>query len=320
MSVQSRSFSTAGMPTTRMLEAWRDYMAEVYYRVDVKPREEEQLRGELHELLLGQLGLSNFIADQQRVLRYAGSCPRDNADNYVFIFPRRQRLYFDQRGRSGLIDPGHGILLRSSEYYEAACPDGFENVTIKVPASLLSGRVRGIDDLCARPAACDPVIASLLSGMAFTLIHSDAGWSERRTRRLSEIILDLLALMLESAEPGQAAERNHKPMMDLQFERICRHVKQNLSNPELSPASVSRALGISVRYLHKLFSRRNTTFGRWLLDARLQDARGLIQSDLGRALTLQAISFSCGFVSQAHFSTQYRARFGETPRATRDNC
>jgi AraC-like DNA-binding protein len=313
----ARLFSTVGVPATDTVEVWREYMAEVYYCVDIKPRLEDFVSGELRELPLGRLGLSNFKANQQRVFRYAEAAKSDNSDNFVFIFPIREKLYFDQRGRAGFIDPGNVVILRSSEFYEAACPDGFENITIKVPSTLMRGRVPAIDDLCAQFDVANPVLSSIVSDMALKLMHSQNDWPRGIASQISENVLDLLGLMLDSAEHKGHREFDDRSLMAAMFKRICNFLRENLGDHELSPVSVALAHRISLRYLHKLFERNGTTFGRWLMEARLQEARRRILSDANQTMTLQWIAFSCGFGSQSHFSTQYRARFNETPRETR---
>jgi AraC family transcriptional activator of tynA and feaB len=313
----ARTFSTVGVPASDTVGVWREYMAEVYYCVDVKPRDEDFVSGELRDLSLGRLGLSNFKANQQRVFRYAAAAKSDSSDNFVFIFPIRHQLYFDQRSRAGFIDPGNVVILRSSETYEAACPDDFENVTIKVPAALMRSRVPAIDDLCAQFDVANPVLGSIVSDMAQKLMRSESEWPSGIASQLSENVLDLLGLMLDSAEHKGHRDFDDRSLMAAMFKRICAHLRENLGDHELSPVSVALSQRISLRYLHKLFERNGTTFGRWLMEARLQEARRRILSDPTHTMTLQWIAFSCGFTSQSHFSTQYRARFSETPRETR---
>ncbi|HWA43549.1 MAG TPA: AraC family transcriptional regulator [Hypericibacter adhaerens] len=305
------------MPAESTVDVWREYMAEVYYSVDVKPRLDDFVSGEMIELPLGRLGLSNFRANQQRVFRYAEAAKSDSADNFVFLFPIREKLYFDQRGRAGFIDPGNVVILRSSEFYEAACPDGFENVTIKVPAPLMRSRVPAIDDLCAQFDVANPVLGAIVSDMALKLMRSESEWPSGIASQLSENILDLLGLMLDSAEHKGHRDFDDRSLMAAMFKRICGYLRENLGDHELSPVAVALNHRISLRYLHKLFERNGTTFGRWLMEVRLQEARRRILSDPQHAMTLQWIAFSCGFTSQSHFSTQYRARFNETPRETR---
>lgn len=50
-------------------EAWHEYMKLLYYRVNIKLRAANLVRGDLKELNFSDLGISSFFADHQRVLR-----------------------------------------------------------------------------------------------------------------------------------------------------------------------------------------------------------------------------------------------------------
>ena len=310
MSLFLRSFSTASVPQHATLSKWRDFMAEVYYSVDVKPRHASRIRGELHESRVGPIGISRFAADQQRVFRYAEAARHDLDENFVFIFPLRQQAYFEQRGQSGFVLPGSAVLLNSSEYYEASCPDGFENVTLKIPCAALRSKVPQIDDLCGKLEPAHPAIAHSIIGMVSPLLSLETPLAPSQEEGLAHSIFDLLGLMLNRDDHDEVRH----PTAATSLQRAKTFMENNLSEHELSPAIVAKSCNISVRYLHKLFAGSGTTFGKALLDMRLGEARRLIQSNSFANTTLQQIAFACGFSNQSHFSTAFKARFGVTPK------
>jgi AraC family transcriptional regulator, positive regulator of tynA and feaB len=316
MTYVSRTFSTAGMPAHETLSAWRDYMAQVYYSVDIKPRDLRQVRGELHEAAMGPIGLSHFKADEQRVFRHARAAQYDHAENFVFIFPLKERLYFRQRDRSGFIAPGGVVLLNSSEAYEASCPDGFENLTLKIPCLVLREGLPQIDSLCAHTGIANPTLAAAISRVALPLLKPDVPWTPSQAGRLSEHLLDFLHMMIETA-PHFAQNGSWRRPMPGMLQKLKMFMLENLGDHELSPGVVAAAQGISIRHLHKLFASVGTTFGQVLMNLRLDEAQRLIKSPAHRGMTLQQIAFDCGFSNQSHFSTCYRARFGVRPRETR---
>jgi AraC family transcriptional activator of tynA and feaB len=310
MSLFFRSFSTASVPQHATLSKWRDFMAEVYYSVDVKPRHASRIRGELQESRVGPIGISRFAADQQRVFRYAEAARHDHDESFVFIFPVRQQAYFEQRGQSGFVLPGNAVLLNSSEYYEASCPDGFENVTLKIPCAALRSKVPQIDDLCGKLEPAHPAIARSIIGMVSPLLSLETPLTASQEAGLAHSIFDLLSLMLNQDDKLGV----RYPTAAVSLQRVKTYMQNNLSEHELSPAIVAKSCSISVRYLHKLFAGSETTFGKVLLDMRLGEARRLIQSDRFANTTLQQIAFACGFSNQSHFSTAFKARFGVTPK------
>jgi AraC-like DNA-binding protein len=201
-------------------------------------------------------------------------------------------------------------LLNSSEYYEASCPDEFENLTLKVPCALLRSRVPEIDDSCARLGLAHPALAKAVTGLASPLLSPEPPLNNHQEEGVAESILDLLELMLEN-------ETGTRDLGASALQRIRTFIHDNLSDHELSPVAVAQANAISVRYLHKLFASAGSTFGRELMEARLERANNLIQSNRHTKATLQQIAFACGFSSQSHFSTAFRLHFGITPRLAR---
>lgn len=314
MNLGLRGFSTDQVPAAARLAAWRDFMTKVYYCVDVKPRAE--VRGELNEAMLGPIGLSSFKSSEQRVFRYAEAAKTDGAEDFVFIFPLKKQLYFDQRGRSGFIDPGGVAILNSSEYYEAACSDDFENLTLKIPCPVLRGRLPSIDNLCARENVANLTLSAAVGQMAAKVMKPDMPWSPDVADRLSGTLLDLICLMLETAhDPAQELE--DRSLAHMMFKRFSIHMKAHLSDCDLSPAKVAQAHRISLRYLFKIYKIHGTTFGHELMELRLQEARRQILIAYRTGHSLQQIAFLCGFSNQSHFSTRYRERFGESPRESR---
>ena len=314
-----RTFSTEQVPSTASLAAWRDFLSEVYYCVDVKLRGgDEAIRGRLLEATLGSIGCSNFRSSEQRVFRYAAAAKHDSQENFVFIFPISNELYFNQRGRSGFVSAGDVAILNSSEYYEAACDDEFENVTLKIPSQLLRNRLAAIDNLCARKNFANLTLSRTLGQMVKEIMKPDYPWASNASEKLSNIVLDLICLMLDSKQRDVQEEIENRSLTHVIYKRLTAYMQANLRDSSLTPTKVANAHRISTRYLFKIFQQHGTTFGHELMEMRLQAARQqtLVVSQTG--LTLQQIAFLCGFSHQSHFSTRYRERFGESPRDSRD--
>jgi AraC-like DNA-binding protein len=76
---------------------------------------------------------------------------------------------------------------------------------------------------------------------------------------------------------------------------------------------VAAQLGMSVRTLHLRFERVGRTFGRWLLDSRLDACRKALRDPQQRASTISEIAYRWGFNDLSHFNKAFRAQFGMTP-------
>lgn len=96
------------------------------------------------------------------------------------------------------------------------------------------------------------------------------------------------------------------------FEFIARH--------SLNPWSVTRyaeELGLSLRKFNELFQEKyGISAKHWLLEHRLQHARGLLLMTRQRVVD---IALECGFSNHAHFADSFKRRFGVSPSAWRQN-
>jgi AraC-like DNA-binding protein len=89
--------------------------------------------------------------------------------------------------------------------------------------------------------------------------------------------------------------------------------RQNLHFPGLSPQFVAEHFGLSVRTLHLRFKEIEQTFGRWLLETRLDACSKALKDPLQRTRNISEIAYSCGFNDLSHFNKNFRARFNMTP-------
>jgi AraC-like DNA-binding protein len=131
---------------------------------------------------------------------------------------------------------------------------------------------------------------------------------------LTENLCNLIVLASSSEiEPGYLPA-------DLQTEAILAFCRQNLHDPELSPQRVAGRFRMSVRTLHARFSRIGQTFGRWVLENRLEACRAALRDENQRTLNISDIAYRWGFNDLSHFNKSFRARFGTTPREWRNEA
>lgn len=306
------TYTTEGLPPLRKLDNWRDYMSVVYYSLDIVPLHLDTVRGSLTEAQFDSIGVSHFSADAQRVIRHKAAAQRDGSENYVFLFPTRGSMGYEQLGRSGVAEPGDLILLNSAEGYAVTVPDGSENITIKIPCDALRARLPKIDQRCGRAGIANRHLIPVVGQFGRQLLELER--SPDRAKLL-DTMSDLVELMLDTADHAWLPESNRQPLMQVTFDRLQRYIGRHFRDPGLSPAAAARANRISVRYLHKVFQARGTSFGQFLIEVRLDEAHRLLASNESR-LSVGEIAYRCGFANQAHFSARYRTRFRQSPRQT----
>ena len=182
-------------------------------------------------------------------------------------------MQFEQRGRTGVVDPGSVFLVNSADDYVIDVPDGSENITLKIDRDALKDRVKNIDARCARMNIANPHLVPVVSQLGFQLLKvQECGDS----LRLQDTVLELICLMLELNDGADNFDLVRQPLANILFDRVRGYMRRHIRDPLLSPERAAQAHKISIRYLQKIFQLNDTTFGRELMEMRLQEAHRLL--------------------------------------------
>jgi AraC-like DNA-binding protein len=104
---------------------------------------------------------------------------------------------------------------------------------------------------------------------------------------------------------------------DKLFARVRDIIKQGYTDPDFGPPEVAATARISLRYLHKLFTQRDSTCSELIYSLRLDHAARLSsrRGSLRSGQPLSEIAYACGFRDYTHFARRFRYRFGHPPGA-----
>jgi AraC-like DNA-binding protein len=121
---------------------------------------------------------------------------------------------------------------------------------------------------------------------------------------------DLLGALFAPSDPEDTSLHT-----DRLFRRIRDIIKEHFANPAFGPYEVAVEAGISLRYLQKLFTVRNSTCSDFIQSVRLDYAAGLLKrrSFLKTNQPISDIAFASGFGDYTNFNRKFRRRFGHTP-------
>jgi AraC-like DNA-binding protein len=133
--------------------------------------------------------------------------------------------------------------------------------------------------------------------------------------RLAGSLANLLAVSMVTTLP---ITPRHDLSMERKLERIKAAVRRNLADSDLDCAFVAEDVGMSVRQVHAVFGHSGTSLSRWIWHERLDRIAGELRNPVLQHKPVSAIAFDWGFKEAAHFSRQFRARFGVTPSHFRE--
>ena len=119
--------------------------------------------------------------------------------------------------------------------------------------------------------------------------------------------------------PDVANSVRISPHGDRLFQRVCRTVEKNFTDPRIGPADIAADVGISLRYLQKLFTRRGTTCGQYTQFLRLGHAYTLLAgaTEVKGGQSISEIAWASGYRDRSYFHRVFRQRFGRSPGSCR---
>jgi AraC family transcriptional regulator, positive regulator of tynA and feaB len=301
-----RSWSTLDVEPGRALAYWCDSVSRAILELGVECPEGEDFRARLEQCPLGPATLNFVEATSQSVVRTAQSIARSRAAQFHLLHLRSGQCELAGIGRSAVLRAGDCVLLDSDRPHSARCPVPTGSLIVQFPKNWLRAWLPEPESFVGRvlrpregwSAALAAALASLEPGGLENLVLARGVVAEQ--------IAALLALA--SGHPAAPLARGDRLRTS-----VLRTLRDRYHEVGLSPVSVAEAHGISKRYLHLLFASVGTTFGKQLLNVRLERARQLLRDERFGDVPIGEIAARCGFAAPSHFARCYRRRFGLAP-------
>ncbi len=127
-----------------------------------------------------------------------------------------------------------------------------------------------------------------------------------------------IGVLVNALEPGSS--NDPKPLRVTQLLHIKNYIKANIRNPDLSPAMIAKAGGMSSRYLHWLFNANADvdTVKQYIFHQRLDFcARDLLNPHM-KNRKISDIAFYWGFQDTGHFNKRFKQQYDVSPGAFRE--
>lgn len=272
-----------------------------------RPHSPEQFRGhvrvaEINGLIYSDVGTSGIKGsrDKQHV--------NSNRHYISFLFPVSGGFQLEQGMHRSMVS-GKRIGICSTERPCSFASDRpFRHRSLNIPYDMALSAIPALDDWCGRTVEADSGLPLLLVGQVATLANAIEGM-----RSEEAIVLEKLLLETVSVAITPRVEQNESWTAQRLRSRARKFILDHLEEPELGPPMVAHALGISVRYLHALFSGMDDTVGRFIRRSRLHAARAALVKSPRRHHSITGIAMQYGFSDSSHFCRAFKAEFGFTP-------
>ncbi|MDQ0605260.1 AraC-like DNA-binding protein [Streptomyces canus] len=228
-------------------------------------------------------------------------------------------LGFEHVGRAEAYGPRDLWVSDTSRPYEVHAPAGLgrqvlTGVGVDFPKALLPLAPSRVQQLLGRRLSGREGVGALLTGFLTGLEQQADVLTPSDAPRLGTTLIDLLSawfaqtLEAEDALPPETRQRALTT-------RIRAFIRQNLHDPELTPAVIADAHHFSLSYLHRIFKEDTPgeTVAAWIRAQRIEGARrDLADPNLG-STPIHTIATRWGLVRAPDFTRAFRSAYGLSP-------
>lgn len=295
---------------------WADTLDRTYCEMDVDwSRSNDRFAADLVARPIGDVIVSVVRADPHTVVRTPAMIDSDPNDDFLLCLITQGSATLTQGRRTAILENGAFGVVDSSTPFVVDGTTEFEQIVLRAPRRQLTSRLPldAVESVTGHGISGQTGIGRLVSRFLVDVAATETPLSGGTSDSVAAAALDLLVTAIsDRVTPLNATKRAHAD--DLR--KVQATMARYLHDPDHTLAEIGMELGMSLRYIHKLFSTAGTTPRTWLYEVRLGRARTML---LETDLTVTAISVHVGFRDVSHFSRAFRRRFGSSPAHFRLN-
>lgn len=293
---------------SRRRRAWIDTLYEYYYPLDASLADGFRF-GRLAVADVGPVRIGRVESDAMFVDRSGSHVSRGVHDFYFLPLPEEGPLVLHQRGRSARIGPQEVAFVGTTEAYSYDQPGANKSHTLRIPGAALRARIRNVDDWTARTFVAASPMTQVFLDFARSFCRNGLATEAQMNPRLTDPLLDLLALVVSSAD--QSTQESAVRLAHRQ--RALHLVESRFRDPDLDATGIAAALGLSERYLQKIFAERDETVSAIIRSRRIAEACRMLANRSASRASISSIAYAVGFSDPAHFSRVFRRETGVAP-------
>lgn len=304
----NRHWSTRDVLPRDQFAYWREAVCEAVLNVATENPAEDDFAGDIACAGYGDLRFAAFTSSPHQVVRRQSHIRRSSHAHYLISLQRSGVSRMQQCGQICELQPGDIGIVDGSRPFSVTFPRAVDRIVAVIPSGMLQSRAPWLQERPIGVMTRDRA----LHGMLHTYIERLAGpdcSSQTEAELLTDNLCNLVALLMARGDAEYKAAQERLSDLD----RMLAFLRRHLSDPQLSPQALADHMGLSVRTIHKRFEQTATTFGRTLLETRLDACHRALTDPRCAAMTVSQIAYGFGFNDLSHFTKTFRARYGVPP-------
>ena len=311
------TLSTEHVGVRSRLAYWTDLVCSSFVELDCMGVGNDRFFGSIENTTGLDVQFSNIVASAQHVSRRRSTISRSDRDYFLLSMQTQGQGIVEQDGRRAVLQPGDMALYDTTRAYDLRFPDTFGQIVLRLPRDLITRSLCGSERMTAVRIKGDEGTGSMASTFIRQLHGQVSAMGPDSLARLNGIGVDLIATALAEQVGATASLSDARYLLQ---RRISDFVDANLHDSNLTCEVVAARHHVSERYLRKIFQASNGSVSDLIWSRRLEHARRDLQDPLKAHLSVASIGYGVGFKDTGHFSRAFKAKFGVTPRDSRNGC
>lgn len=312
-------FSTADLPENMRVATWREHYGHTVLRADIEPADDASLDATVASRALPGLQLVSGRFTAARIIRTREMIV-DGNDDLSLLVNQSGNVTVYARGREVTLRENDAVLISSGEAVVFDRRSFGQSIAIRIPSSMLSPAVVDVDDAIMRHIPRDTAALKLLTSYSNTLLGDDHTVGTPALRHhVATHVHDLVALALGATREA-ADVANSRGVGAARLRAAKTYIIGNINRRDISIGSVALRLGVTPRYLQRLFESDGTTFSAFLLGRRLARAHRMLSEPQSVQRQVSAIAYDAGFGDLSYFNRCFRRLYGATPMEIREGA
>jgi len=291
-------------------EAWRDTVRSICGRYTPGGIEPNTFSGKARVRSICGLKAVELSSNAHCLERTHQDVRVDARDHYYAIFQMTGQSRIIQNDRNVVLKVGDVALVDAARPVTYVSEKGSDQWwgSLQLPRRSLLSHL-GLDPRCPSRRS-GAAAARPLRQLLQDAVEDEQSMSVSAKAYMRLALYDLLGAIFAPSDPEDTSVHTEKL-----FARVRDIIKDHFSNPGFGPCEVAAEAGISLRYLQKLFTARNSTCSHFIQSVRLDHAARLLErrSFLKTSQPISEIAYASGFGDYTNFSRKFRRRFGHTP-------
>jgi AraC-like DNA-binding protein len=310
-------FSTADLPEQSRVAMWREYYGHSVLKVDIEPVDVASFEATAILTTLPGLQVVSGMLTPARITR-TRALVADGNDDLLLLVSQTGHAIASARGREVSLREKDAVLIGCGETITFDRQSAGSSISFRIPRSILCSLIPDVEDAIMHhiPRRTDGL--GLLTCYANALLDAELAAAAPALRRHVAVhVHDLIALTLGATRDVAEVARNRGAGV-ARLRAAKAYIIENVSRRDISIGTVASRLGLTPRYLQRLFENDGTTFSAFLLARRLARAHRMLYEPQTAESRVSTIAYDVGFGDLSYFNRCFRRAYGATPMDIRE--